>query len=620
MVIDDKTKLSFEKFMRQDITTKLYLLLIVLSIFIILPLTFANGGIWSTDSLNYFAAARNLLKTNSFVTYNGTPYTLWPPLYPLLLFVGLKCGLSLSFVSVLINTVALAVTYVLFYKTLTAFLDNVKILFLFSFSVILYPPFLTIFTRALTESLFVALVSIFLYLISLYIAKNQMKYLILSSFVVALSCLQRYLGITLITAGIVAIFLLSNKSIYQKIKEIIIFTFISVLPLLLWLFRNFQLTGTLTGSRFGKARYGIETAVLDSANTLFDWIFRKKELFNFLENNHLLSYVFIFTLILCLIIAMFYVVTKSISNKTVESLELKNVIFYTHVLFIICYIVCLVYLSVNTNVDRLSNRLLSPIYPSVLLVFFYFFYSKINKTKLKRNQKVVYFIVGFWFINTLFVLPSFVKKYVKYEGGWGYQTKKWVESDISFWLRHNKLEGKLFSNRPEFAFYNSNQFTFSSPYRGINLFSLKNVLEDSYLIWFKVDKERLRHTPKDISKYYSIFVVKELNSGCIYKIGEKKVQETKFLSLGKTWNVTEGIWVGTWVKRDNTNIFDAEWVNRKTNKKIKDVLILEKFSEKTIILLRQGFNKRYFGFFEPHKKIIVGTTQWGTKWHATILR
>ena len=45
-----------------------------------------NHGVeLSWDAINYAAVARSLLDGAGFVNYNGTPYTEWPPLYPLLL-------------------------------------------------------------------------------------------------------------------------------------------------------------------------------------------------------------------------------------------------------------------------------------------------------------------------------------------------------------------------------------------------------------------------------------------------------------------------------------------------------------------------------------------------------
>jgi len=127
--------------MKQNIDCKIYFVLMIFSMLIIVVLTFKNGGIWSTDSLNYFATAKNLLQTKTLTTYNGRPYILWPPLYPALLYVGLKFGLSLSFASVLINAIAFTLTCIFFYKTLTFFSENKKNYYFFCFQLCFFLHF-----------------------------------------------------------------------------------------------------------------------------------------------------------------------------------------------------------------------------------------------------------------------------------------------------------------------------------------------------------------------------------------------------------------------------------------------------------------------------------------------
>lgn len=43
------------------------------------------GPVLHYDSINYIAVARNLLAGEGFINFSGSDYTLWPPLYPLLL-------------------------------------------------------------------------------------------------------------------------------------------------------------------------------------------------------------------------------------------------------------------------------------------------------------------------------------------------------------------------------------------------------------------------------------------------------------------------------------------------------------------------------------------------------
>src|SRR5262249_7345252 len=59
----------------------------------------ARFGIGVTpDSIEYCAVAQSLADGQGLQGSNGTPYVTWPPLYPLLLSIGPRCGFSvLSF-------------------------------------------------------------------------------------------------------------------------------------------------------------------------------------------------------------------------------------------------------------------------------------------------------------------------------------------------------------------------------------------------------------------------------------------------------------------------------------------------------------------------------------------
>jgi len=56
------------------------------SLFVIISTSNYKAGL-SPDSVEYLAAANNLLLGKGLLTYNGLPFTEWPPLYPILLFL-----------------------------------------------------------------------------------------------------------------------------------------------------------------------------------------------------------------------------------------------------------------------------------------------------------------------------------------------------------------------------------------------------------------------------------------------------------------------------------------------------------------------------------------------------
>ena len=71
--------------MRIDKTDISFLLLSAAGALVVFFGTSRFGIGISPDSVNYISCARELIKGNGFISYDGTPFTLWPPLYPTLL-------------------------------------------------------------------------------------------------------------------------------------------------------------------------------------------------------------------------------------------------------------------------------------------------------------------------------------------------------------------------------------------------------------------------------------------------------------------------------------------------------------------------------------------------------
>lgn len=60
----------------------------------------------SEDLVSYIGAAQGLGRSGDFTYFDGTPFVLWPPLLPLILFLGGAVGLKASAVGLLINVAA----------------------------------------------------------------------------------------------------------------------------------------------------------------------------------------------------------------------------------------------------------------------------------------------------------------------------------------------------------------------------------------------------------------------------------------------------------------------------------------------------------------------------------
>lgn len=100
------------------------------------------------------------------------------------------------------------------------------------------------------------------------------------------------------------------------------------------------------------------------------------------------------------------------------------------------------------------------------------------------------------------------------------------------------------------------------------------------------------------------------------------------LNLGRIWKIEEGFagdetdWEGTWVRRGQSNLFDARWNNCWLNETKSDVIEVEVAENGQVVLLRHGIGMRYRGSFSPaHPHKLTGTADWygpGVVWRATI--
>src|SRR5208337_1848190 len=65
--------------------------------------------------------------------------------------------------------------------------------------------------------------------------------------------------------------------------------------------------------------------------------------------------------------------------------------------------------------------------------------------------------------------------------------------------------------------------------------------------------------------------------------------------LGREWQVREQAtdgshWAGLWVRRGDTNMFDAEWQNSASGKVIRDVIEFVRVKQNSVVLYRTRNN------------------------------
>ncbi len=201
------------------------------------------------DSTSYLMGAENLLNGNGYSRYSGgyeiRPITGFPPVYSVALAVATSLGLTLlqagRWLNALIFAANLAlVGFLVFWFTKsTVPAAAAGLLFLTRATQ------LELHSWVMSEPLFILLSLSGICLIAVYLTRQQLGWLIAAAILAALATLTRYAGAALMGAGALGVLIFGNESLRRRLRDGLLFSVASALPIYLWLLRNRQASDTL---------------------------------------------------------------------------------------------------------------------------------------------------------------------------------------------------------------------------------------------------------------------------------------------------------------------------------------------------------------------------------------
>ncbi|MBN1963883.1 MAG: hypothetical protein JW910_04515 [Anaerolineae bacterium] len=225
-------------------------------------LTPHGPDVWA-DSVSYLDAASNLTAGNGLTlsfdngelafAYERTlpiPLTIFAPAYSVLLAVPGFLGMAPLDAARLVNGLCFAALIVVAVLALARVTQGALWPVLLGALLILTAKIMLLTsTRALSEVLFIPLTHAGLLLLALWIDAPENRLPWISAIVIALALLTRYAGAAVMLAALVTI-ALSQKSLRARLRGGVVLVLVSGLPMALWLFRNWTLTGKLSPRTF----------------------------------------------------------------------------------------------------------------------------------------------------------------------------------------------------------------------------------------------------------------------------------------------------------------------------------------------------------------------------------
>ena len=493
---------------------------------IILLLTIPFGAGLTPDSVAYISAARNLAEGNGFLTYNGLHLVIQPPLYSILLAVIKKLTLvDPQIAAAYVNALLFGTIIYLSGLILLRYMKSFALIILGTVSVLISYALVQASFMALSELLFIFLVLLFIYYFGKYQIKRDFVSLFLFSIPVSLACLTRYTGVIIILTGVLCIVFFTENQRKEKFRHSVIFLLITVLPITLWIIRNYFISGTLTGLRAGSS-YTLFENISFFYSTVLSWYFPL--------NLAGISFVFIF-----LIVSTWILFGRTPANfSTGEVFKLIG----PALIFIMCYSWIIVVSSTTTAYDKISDRLLSPIYIPILFALF-FIGDRILlwlRKNIHQRSVALLFVTGIVILmffpvkNTIRIAEQFTEL-----SGWGFNSYEWRENKTIEYLNQHKLfekNYKFYSNEPEAVYILTGLTTMCSPpkryYNSPQLFDLAGNPKESWedgedvcLVWLNNSTRNYLFTVNELKKDIKMTEVIHLKDGEIYTFS---IQQREF--------------------------------------------------------------------------------------------
>lgn len=388
---------------------------------------------FTPDSMAYLEVANNIESGNGITNVNGQIVNHWPPLFSLLL------ALISKTINIEVINAGTILQLILFYVLIlfnSLILRELKI----SFKLIIFSGILLVvsqvsinFTFFLSEGLFLALLLISFYFFLKWLNGEKFKFLIISAIFCGLIFLTRYAGIGFIGCFLFfLVFLQSGKPSY-RLRNFLLFLGIFIIVISPWLLYQSAFEENSVSREF--AVHIIPFSKLLDLLITFAYWFLGSTLALVIFTGLLFLYVFQFRKLWF----RFQPLLRTIYKKYKNVMLLALLFIFIYPLFLI------VIISFYDAYTPLDNRILSPLFPFILLLITLFL--QILK---QQGQKLVLYS------TMLFLLLSFSSSAFPiyknhYENGSGYSKKQWTQSQTVKYLKDKNFDIITYSNGIEIA-------------------------------------------------------------------------------------------------------------------------------------------------------------------------
>jgi len=323
-----------------------------------------------SDSVEYLVSARNMLRGIGIGYYspNGLFYwiSLHPPFYPIVLGAVSLSGLDLIDSARWLNIILLALTIGLTGYIFWRYSSSPALSVLAGLLILAFPQMLVMSTAAMSEPLFICLCILQGLLLILYFRSSRIRFLLLAALAAGLAALARYIGIALIAAGAVSVFLFCREKWAGRFKQVVLYFVPAGLPLAAWFGWSYFGANHSVAGRTSLGLSGILGRLvpfrLAMVTTLWGWMPLQDKLAHIPYRNQLAFLVLVLLVVAGLTI---FAYRRSAQKKSLQEINGDLYILGIFGIFSLAYIAFLAFTTAFTSLPPdIDDRMLLPLYVS----------------------------------------------------------------------------------------------------------------------------------------------------------------------------------------------------------------------------------------------------------------
>ena len=467
----------------------------------------------SVDSASYIATARNVAAGRGYVIVaadgSAQPVIHFPPFFAVVLALFQSFGLDaevaarwLNAFLMFANTFSVSLVIFMCSRRSFGFALAGALLFISSESI------LTIHAMAWSEPLFITLAIIGLTGLGAYFVRHNRSVLLVSSLAIGLACLTRYVGVTLILTGLLALLLSDHTRLWRRFLDGAVFAVTCCLPIGVWLIGNALAGGPTTVREFRS--HPITGEKLQRGwDTLRFWLLPDT-----------VPDVVRDVVLLGLLALIIFAAVKS--RRSEDSPVWCSRFVLLSSLFVAVYTILLIIsMSFFDSRTRLDYRILSPAYVMGLPVVLHLLARVTVSIDAVRPAKFVFVVLGIVLVG-INLWRGAAWTLNSHNAGLGYANQAWRQSALIREVQAVSTDVELYSNECEAIYLLARRPCSNSPDTAAAV-GLPNtqeppglsVDETRYFAWFTQSYRG------DLSEMASVFDLKEIavaSDGSLYAL------------------------------------------------------------------------------------------------------